>query len=335
MKRYFIGLIAGLMLLTIGGDYAKAETNYPNGFAGGVSISGVPIVNTYVGKIFWVGSTIPGIGTSDGNPCTRKQPCSTLDYTVSKTVANRGDVILVAPNHYELLMTPAAIDIDVAGISVVGLGSGTNRPMFDLSSSIATFAIGADDVTIDNLNFHANKTLVAVGVDIEDGVDNATIRNSLFDVETTTTDEFLISIQTNDATNNALIEGNYIDMGLGGAVAGISFTKDTDSTIVKDNIILGDFSTANINGITTLSTKLFISGNTMFNGDGSDIATEPCIEFEGNTTGIIQDNYCATNLSTKAASVVCATCLLFENYYNEDASGSGTGGIIGTPSADG
>ena len=66
----------------------------------------------------------------------------------------------------------------------------------------------------------------------------------------------------------------------------------------------------------------------------SDVNTEPGIELLTGSTGVIQNNNIVANLATKAASVVCDNCMLFENYYNEDASSSGTGGIIGTASAD-
>ena len=60
-------------------------------------------------------------------------------------------------------------------------------------------------------------------------------------------------------------------------------------------------------------------------------ATEPGIELLTGTTGIIANNYIATNLATIAASIVADGCWLFENYYSEVAPE--TGALIGTASA--
>jgi hypothetical protein len=198
----------------------------------------------------------------------------------------------------------------------------------------AEVSITADNVTWQGIRHSADVTGVKVAIEIEDGADYCTVRGCRFDVVATTTDEFLVSVRTNDASNNACIEGNFFNMGLGGAVSAVGFTKDTDETIVRDNVILGDYSTAVINGITTLSTNLLIQGNILCNGLTGGIGTEPAIELVTGSTGIIADNYIVCNLATKAASVVADACMLFQNYYNEDVSGAATGGIIGAASAD-
>lgn len=302
-------------------------SNYPKGFAQGINLRGLPILNTYPGKIFWVDD-----GGSDGNKGTFDRPFKTIDYAIGRCLANRGDIIFVKANHTETLATAGAMDADVAGISIIGLGSGSNMPRVDFTAAAGSFVIGANNVTVQNINFHANVPEVVVGVDIEAGVDFASVLGCRFDVETTATDEFLISIQTNDASNFALIEGCDIDNGLGAAVHGIKFTADTDGTIVRGNTIQGDYSTANIGGITTLSTKLDIDNNLLINGAALALGTEPVIELLTGTTGIVRNNYCVCNLATKLAAIAADSVLLFENYYNEDITG--TGGLIGTVSAD-
>jgi hypothetical protein len=135
------------------------------------------------------------------------------------------------------------------------------------------------------------------------------------------------------ASNNGYIVGNRINMGLGGAVDAIELAGASIGHIIEENYIIGDYSTANIIGSTAASTLLKISRNILVNGAGNNIGTEPCIELNGNSTGVINDNYCVCNLATVAAAIVAAQCLLFNNYYNEDVSGAGTGGLIGTASA--
>ena len=58
-------------------------SNYPNGFSQGVSILGMPVLNSYAGSVFWVNSN----GGSDGNKGTRERAFGTLDYAIGKCTA--------------------------------------------------------------------------------------------------------------------------------------------------------------------------------------------------------------------------------------------------------
>jgi len=312
-------------------------SNYPNGFDSGVTIRELQTPDTTTGKNFYVGNNATSLvgekGASNGNKGTFLAPFATIDFAIGQCASGRGDTIYVRPGYTEII-TGTDITLDVDGVSVIGLGTGASMPTISHNLAAAEVSITADNVTWQGIRHRADVTAVLVGIEIEDGADFCTVRGCKFDVVTTTTDEFLVTIRTNDASNNALIEYNDIDMGLGGAVAAISFTEDTDATTVRYNRIEGDYSTANINGITTLSTKLDINNNLLINGNSAAIGVQPGIELLTGSTGTISDNYIVCNLTTKAASVVADTCMLFQNFYNEDISSAATGGIIGAASAD-
>lgn len=314
------------------------SSNYPNGFNNGIKLRQIPLVHMNVGKVFYVNnsSVLPenGVSGSDGNDGTFLRPFATIDYAVSKCTANRGDIIYVMPGHAESIAAASAIDLDVAGISLVGLGKGTKMPTITYTNAAAEVAVGADDITIHNMKFNASVTAVLIGIDVEDGVNNCVISNCVFGVDAAGTDEFNNTIRFTNNNSDCVVEDCTIDMGIAGAAAGILLDADTARIRICNNIIRGDFSVANINGDTTLSTNVLIKGNLLENGIGGDLNAQPGIELLTGTTGTIADNYIVCNLATKAASVVADTCLLFENYYNEDISGAATGGIIGTASAD-
>jgi hypothetical protein len=123
-------------------------TNFPNG----VSSFGVPVVPVMtVGNTFFVDS---GVGANTANQGkSPKTPFATLDYAIGRCTASNGDVIIVAAGHAETLT--AAIALDVAGITIVGLGNGDNRPSFTLTASAApAITISADDQKISNLRFY-------------------------------------------------------------------------------------------------------------------------------------------------------------------------------------
>jgi hypothetical protein len=286
-------------------------------------------LNFEPGNQFYVDS---GSGSASNDGLTWATALATIDSAIGKCTANNGDIIWVAPGHTETI-TGTDITVDIAGVSVIGLGTGSLMPQIKHNHADAEVSIAADNVTWQGIRHSADVTGVKVAIEIEDGIDYCTVRGCVFDVVATGTDEFLVSIRTNDASNFALIEDNDFDMGIGGAVAAISFTKDTDSTVVRNNRAQGDYSTAVIEGITTLSTKVLIENNLLINGIAGNLGTKPCIQLLTGSTGTIRDNDCVCNLASMIAAVVADACMLFRNYYNEDVN-PGTGTIMGTASAD-
>lgn len=300
-------------------------SNYPNGFTGGVLLRNRPVHDAPPGKVFWVGNNatllrgekaaIDDNANEQGGQFLR--PFATLDYAVGQCVANRGDIIYVRPNHTVTVSAADAVDFDVAGISVIGLGNGSNRPRLDYTDGAGECAVGADNVTLENLNFHANVDSVLIALDIEDGVDHCVIRNCLFDNETDGTDEFDNAIRLTNNNNHCLIEDCVMEAGLGDAVRAIFLDADTDHLIIRNNVIRGDYSTANIGGDTTASTEILIEGNLLVNGETDNIGTVECIELLTGTTGIIRDNDLMCNVATPDLAIVADTCMLFNNRYNE------------------
>ena len=136
-------------------------SNYPNGFAGGVTIRGIPLVQTHQGRVFWVynGSALLSgqVGGSDGNDGSFNKPFSTLDYAIGQCTANRGDIIVIKQGHAETISTSSALAIDVAGIAIVGLGVGSTRPTFTFdTATTASIAVSVANVAIKNCIFTAN-----------------------------------------------------------------------------------------------------------------------------------------------------------------------------------
>ena len=82
---------------------------------------------------------------------------ATIDAAVGYTTANRGDVILVAPGHTETLSTATALNLDVAGITIIGMGTGSTRPTITLdTATTTTIPVSAANITVRNIIFTAN-----------------------------------------------------------------------------------------------------------------------------------------------------------------------------------
>lgn len=160
-------------------------STYGNGsFADGITIRGMPLRITHPGEVFWVNSTtvLPkqGKGPSDGNKGTYLEPFSTVDKALSKCTADRGDIIMVMPGTSTTVSGAAGEVMDVAGVAVVGLGTGTKQPIWTYSADTATITFTADNMTFYNLNFQAATDDCANMLDIS-AIEGITFQNCLFD----------------------------------------------------------------------------------------------------------------------------------------------------------
>jgi hypothetical protein len=127
-------------------------TAFPNG----VSSYGIPVLGS--GPIFSTGNVyfVHNSGSNNNSGIDPGRPLATLDAAVNKCTANNGDTIVVMPNHAESLAADSAVDIDVAGVTVIGMGVGENRPTFTfITLTTADFKLAAADVKVQNLLFKA------------------------------------------------------------------------------------------------------------------------------------------------------------------------------------
>jgi len=147
------------------------RSSFPGGFREGVNIRGVPVEIPHSGEVFWVNNSgilaKGGVGGANGNPGTYTKPFSTIDYAIGKCTASRGDVIYVMPGHSETITTDGGIAVDVAGVSIIGLGNGTLRPVVILDSAVAAaVTVSAANVTLQNLEFRASFADVTNAIDV-------------------------------------------------------------------------------------------------------------------------------------------------------------------------
>lgn len=139
-------------------------TSYQNGFPQGLTVRGMPIAIQHPGRIFWVSNSAVSsfggvIGSNDGGADgAQRRPFSTINYALSRCVASRGDIIMVAPGHAETITTAANLVLNVAGVAIVGLGVGSLRPTLTFSTNTtANIPITAANVSVTNILHRANK----------------------------------------------------------------------------------------------------------------------------------------------------------------------------------
>jgi hypothetical protein len=159
------------------------SSNYPNGFANGVTIRGVPLLQVHPGEVFWVNNSSVlaknGVGGSDSNDGSYRRPFATIDYAIGKCTANRGDIIAVMPGHEEDIAAASGITLDVAGIAIVGLGPASLRPKITFSATASTFVVSAANCSISNIWLDAQVADCVTALSLSAAADGFSMENCL------------------------------------------------------------------------------------------------------------------------------------------------------------
>ena len=151
-------------------------------FPHGISSFGVPVMGAgsqipaTTGNYFFVDDS--GSNGHDGKDTDH--PVATLDYAISKCTADHGDVVILMPGHAETVTT--AVGIDVAGVTVVGLGFGDARPTITVNAAIYGLTVSAHDCTISNIRVIAGSSVTAATRLIAVAADDITVSNCRFEM---------------------------------------------------------------------------------------------------------------------------------------------------------
>jgi hypothetical protein len=274
------------------------------------------------GTMFFVDSVTGDDGNAGRAP---SNALATLDAAIGKCTANKGDVIIVMPNHAETVTGASGITFDVAGVTVIGLGHGAQRPRFLMDGgTTVTAVISAADVSLENLVFSGGHN----GIVTCFGVTGVNARFTAIEFEDNTTDEhFLVAIKATGAANTAdgltveRCRWYSVDAGI---TDFISIIDDIANLKVWDNEMIVDAATGaglilcatgkDILGLSCLRNVL-ICGNTA--GDlliDNDTAVN---------TGVVGFNLVGHHDTASAILVDCDGVRQFENYSTAADTASG------------
>lgn len=318
------------------------SSNFPVGFPQGLTVRNVPILQAQPGRVFWVSNAstlqVGEKGGSDGNKGTFNAPFSTVDYAIGQCVANRGDVIFVKPGHAETLSAANAILADVAGVAIVGLGVGSNRPTFTFdTAATTTIGVTAANVTFKNCIFTANFA------DIVSVFTLTTAKNFALDAcyikATATNMNFLYVVDTNATTADA--DGLWIDnckwiepdlltesfVKMDGTNADITFTNNSLTLGVKNN-------TAACFVIATgkVVTALKMEFNRVYRLNTDTATGGVLIVTDGSTnSGMLVENFVQT--ADVAGEVLVTASSGFGFFENRESGVAGASGYL-LPTAD-
>jgi len=162
------------------------SSNYPNGFAGGVSIRGIPLLQLHPGEVFWVNNSSvlaygQSVNGSNGNDGSFARPFSSITYALTQCTANRGDIIALGVGHNDSLAAggAGALTLNVAGVAIVGTGVGSLRSAITSTGATDTIVVSAANISFSNISFEAGAADVATGLDVS-AVDGLSFDNCYF-----------------------------------------------------------------------------------------------------------------------------------------------------------
>ncbi len=133
---------------------ATQTTNFPNGVSSfGVPVMGGNNIPTTTGN-YWFVSSASGVGSDANDGKSTLTPFATLAAAISAATASNGDVIVLMPGYAQTIVGAAGQTVAKAGLTIVGLGTGTARPTFTFTTATAaSFDISAANTVISNCIF--------------------------------------------------------------------------------------------------------------------------------------------------------------------------------------
>lgn len=305
-------------------------TNYPNGIASfGMPVlpSQSPIVRT--GSVFFVCNATNANGSDSNRGTDPSQPFSTLQAAINACTANKGDTIFVMPGHAETV-TATSIAANKAGISIIGVGNGTNRPTFTFGAAAATITVSAANVLFQNCRFVANFADVASAFTLTTAKETAVTDSDFLDTDST--HNFLCIVTTGATANDAdglAFNRNY--------VYGLAATDGAVISVLGDNLriqacdnVVDKAATNNAGHFITLAAKI-VGGIRLLRNIltvvGSAGATVGVFGTGSGSTssGVIADNYVWSLDTTTALLFTASTGIRFlQNFMSGAVDKSGT-----------
>lgn len=279
------------------------------------------------GAVFYVynGTALAtgAVAGSNGNDGSKLAPFSTIDYAVGQCLANRGDTIYVLPGHAENITAAAGIDADIAGIEIVGIGSGTNRPTLTFTTVVtADIDVDAANITFKNFIFDAT-SLDNVTMPIDVNAAGCKFIDCEFLLADSGAQAAGMVTSGSDETKfiNCIFRGSS-DTGCNQA---IEFTGTPNGCELIGCTIYGDFANAGVYG-TGAMTNFIMVGNSIKNLQSGDHA----VEFTGNVTGYADNNLFITDAFATAFDAGTMS-LSPRNYWQSLTAGDAAGAVVFAP----
>jgi hypothetical protein len=279
------------------------------------------------GNIFFV-SSVDGSDSDSGTTPTSAK--ATLDAAIGLCTANNGDVIFLLPGHSEAL-TSTNTNLDVTGVTIIGLGSGLMRPELTFGVTSSRINVTVADCTLQNIRFTAG-----VG-DVVTAVLHATAAQNTryIDIEFFATSTFnFINGYTLGAANisdGCRWERNYLRTADAGQLAlAITAASQADLKFYDNYVVHAAAAAGLLTGAAADFLGIDVRGNFVQTGQTDGAVGTLVITTGTASSGSIVENHIKTADAAANVAIPIASKVYAANNYVAGADEVGTVVAIGT-----
>ncbi len=291
-------------------------SSIPSVISGDAAVKGLPM-NQIPGsgnRVIWVDANS---GTTRKG--TKDNPYATIAIAIGKAVV--GDTILIAAGHTENIVDATTFAVDVAGLTIRGLGQGNRVPTFTMITSTASAVmITVANTVLENLKFVAGLADLVQAIDLDANADGTIIRNCVF--RDTGALDFKIHMDIDTTIANVIIEGCDFITGAGAMTSSIFFGGSSDTCIIRNNKWHVDCSASVIDHLTGNSLNLRIHNNRIVNIDGN-AGLVLGVKSDATATGAFYDNYVQCPLNSAVPFAVTSLFFVCQNFASHVINLSG------------
>jgi len=288
------------------------STTTPTNFArarAALRFTDVPIM----GNVFFVSSVS---GSASGG-YTADAPAATIAQGLALCTASAGDLIVVGPGHAETVGGAAGF-VTKAGVTIMGLGSGTLQPKITFDTAItANLTLSGANVTFENIHFSANYADITNPLPVT--AQFVTFRKCRFSETATNMNALIWILGGSTTTSSGLCVEDCVANDADAANTHFISLPGTDAgNIIRRNLLYGDWGTAAI-GAAGNVVNIQIHDNRIYNAATDN---DSCINIATAGTGYISNNF-VTSGAAQANGVTapgCGKCNNFQGVNAEDLS---------------
>lgn len=273
--------------------------------------------NLPVGDVRYVHAS----GTATGPGFSPETAYSTLQAAHDASTASNGDHIVIMPGHTETIVGAAGTAVSKAGLNIIGLGTGRNRPVFTFTTAAAaSFDITAANTLIQNI-------VLVNGINAQTAMVNVTAADVVFDgcefaIDNGTTISTLLGILT-AATATRLVVRNSRFLGTAAATTAVTACIQHESgtdALIEGNYFSGKMTQAILNVATVLRGNInnnrFVIGTgtvaiTMAAASTPFITNNRIMVASGTAPIVAAAGFVAGNVYAAAAGVTAGTASTF------------------------
>jgi hypothetical protein len=249
------------------------------------------------GNVYFVDSGHANASNSNSGK-KPSQPLATLVQAIANATASQGDVIVLAAGHTETVIAAGTVTLSKAGITIVGMGRGADRPTINFTTAVtASFLVTGASCRVINVLFTGGIDALTNPIHVQ-AADFQMLGCETRDVTGQATD-FIVTTAAADRLH--IKDWFHNGAAAAGADTAISIVGG-DHIVIEDFELLGNFAVAGIENVTTAATNIRIGGGDKPCHIWTKNAADVAVTLHASATGQIGPNINA-RLTDNAANI--------------------------------